>query len=326
VLRPKRGGRLSLRAHKTGYIRAAARTVKVRSSAARAAASPLTYLLGAQNRDGGFGAGRGRPSSALYSGWVALALVADGRDPAHIARHGHSLLAYIEATLAHDPGSLERTILVAGATGVPATDFDGHNLVAALQRHVRPNGSVSGQVNLTSFAVLAFRAAGVTPPKRMLRWLVRQQDANGGFSFAKAGDLADVDDTAAALEALARQSPCGGFHSRRPEPGRWLPGRAGRSLQRPVHGVGGAGSDRRRCRPGARAHPPLAVAAWLPTVADHPQRCDRLRPWLVADAGMGHGRGDRRTRPKAISPAPADKEVSGWTELRVSVPGPSRRG
>src|SRR5690348_15650574 len=190
VLRPERRGKLSLRAHKTGYIRAAARTVEVRASAARAAASPLTYLLGAQNRDGGFGAGRGRPSSALYSGWVALALVAGGRDPAHVARDGHSLLAYIEATLAHDPGSLERTILVARAAGLQATDFDGHNLVAALQRHVRPNGSVSGQVNLTSFAVLALRAAGVTPPKRTLRWLVRQQDADGGFSFAKAGDLA----------------------------------------------------------------------------------------------------------------------------------------
>jgi prenyltransferase beta subunit len=207
VLRPKRGGKLSLRAHKTGYIRAAARVVKVRSSAAPAAASPLTYLLGAQNRDGGFGAGRGRPSSAMYSGWVALALIADGRNPAHVARGGHSLLAYIEATLAHDPGSLERTILVAGAAGVPATDFGGHNLVAALKRHIRPNGSVSGQVNLTAFAVLAFRAAGVSPPRRMLRWLIRQQDADGGFSFAKAGDLADVDDTAAALEALAGTAP-----------------------------------------------------------------------------------------------------------------------
>jgi prenyltransferase beta subunit len=41
----------------------------------------------------------------------------------------------------------------------------------------------------------------------MLRWLIRQQDADGGFSFAKAGDLADVDDTAAALEALAGTAP-----------------------------------------------------------------------------------------------------------------------
>jgi prenyltransferase beta subunit len=112
-------------------------------------------------------------------------------------------LAYIKTHVAHDPGSLERTILVAGATSVPATDFGGHNLLATLERDIRHNGSVSGRVNLTTFGVLALRAAGVTPPARMLEWLVHQQDANGGFSYAKAGDLADVDDTAAALEALA---------------------------------------------------------------------------------------------------------------------------
>ena len=200
TLRPKHAGKLTLGAQKAGYVRAAARTVNVRS---RAVASPLTYLLSAQNRDGGFGAARGQPSSALYSGWVALALVADRRNPAGVSRGGHSLLGYIKATLAHDPGSLERTILVAGAAGVPATDFGGHNLLAALKRDIRTNGSVSGQVNLTTFAVLALRAAGVTPPARMLRWLVRQQDANGGFSYAKAGDLADIDDSAAALQALA---------------------------------------------------------------------------------------------------------------------------
>jgi hypothetical protein len=200
MLRPMHGGKLTLRAHKTGYVRTPARTVNIR---ARAAGSPLAYLLSAQNRDGGFGAARGQPSSALYSGWVALALVADGRNPADVARGGHSVLAFIKATLAHDPGSLERTILVAGAAGVPATDFGGHNLLAALKRDIRHNGSVSGQVNLTTFAVLALRAARATLPARMLPWLVRQQDADGGFSYAKAGDLADIDDTAAALEALA---------------------------------------------------------------------------------------------------------------------------
>jgi hypothetical protein len=205
TLRPRHAGRLTLRARKTGYVRAVARTVKVRArqaSPARAARSPLAYLLSAQNRDGGYGGDRGQPSSALYSGWAALALLADRRNPAHVARGGRSLLAYIEANVAHDPGSLERTLLVAGAAGVSPTHFGGHNLLAALKRHIRRNGSVSGRVNLTTWAVLALRAAGVKPPARMLGWLVRQQDANGGFSYARAGDLADVDDTAAALEAL----------------------------------------------------------------------------------------------------------------------------
>ncbi|HEY3947115.1 MAG TPA: prenyltransferase/squalene oxidase repeat-containing protein [Solirubrobacteraceae bacterium] len=208
TMRPKHRGKVTLRAHKAGYVRAAARTVKVRSRAraARAAVSPLAYLLSAQNHDGGYGFARGQPSSALYSGWAALALVADRRNPAHVAHGGRSLLAYLKATVAHDPGSLERTILVAGAAGVPATNFGGHNLLAALKRDIRPNGSVRGHVNLTTFAILALRAAGVPPPARMVRWLVHQQDANGGFSFAKRGDLADVDDTGAALEGLAGTS------------------------------------------------------------------------------------------------------------------------
>jgi hypothetical protein len=208
TLKPKHHGRLTLRAHKAGYIRSAARRVKVRSPArdARVAVSPLAYLLSAQNRNGGYGPARGESSSALYSGWAALALVADRRNPAHVTHGGRSLLAYIKATVAHDPGSLERTILVAGAAGVTATDFGGHNLLAALKRDIRPNGSVRGHVNLTTFAVLALRAAGVNPPSRMMRWLEHQQDANGGFSFAKRGDLADVDDTGAALEALAGSS------------------------------------------------------------------------------------------------------------------------
>ncbi len=206
-LSPKHAGTLTLGAHKRGYVRAAVRTVKVKSQATRAARSPLSYLLGAQNRDGGYGAARSQPSSALYSGWAALALSADGRKPARVARQGHSLLGYVKATVGHDPGSLERDMLVAGAAGVSATDFGGHNLVAELKRDIRRNDSVAGRVNLTTWAVLALRAAGVTPKARMVRWLVRQQDSNGGFSYAKRGDLADVDDTGAALEAIARTHP-----------------------------------------------------------------------------------------------------------------------
>ncbi len=174
---------------------------------ARAAGSPLAYLLAAQNPDGGFGAAPGQQSSALDSGWAALALAASGRSPEGTARAGHSLLAYIERTFASDPGSIERTILIAAAAGVSPTDVGGHDPLATLEREIRPDGSVGDQVDLTTFAVLALRAAGVTPPARMLDWLVRQQDSDGGFSFATVGDLADIDDTGAALQALAGSAP-----------------------------------------------------------------------------------------------------------------------
>jgi energy-coupling factor transport system substrate-specific component len=170
----------------------------------RAAATPAGYLLSAQNPDGGFGAAAGQPSSPLFSGWAALGLAAAGDNPEAVSHGGASLLAYVSGGgLAPDVGSLERTILVIRAAGMAPGAIGGHDLVAALQRDVRPDGSVSDQVNLTSFAVLALRAAGVAPAARTIVWLVRQQDGDGGFNFAAAGATSDVDDTGAALQALA---------------------------------------------------------------------------------------------------------------------------
>ena len=166
---------------------------------------PTNYLLSAQNADGGFGAAPGQASASLYSGWAALGLAAEGRDPRDVARGGASLLAYIEAGAAGatDPGSLERTILVARAADASATAFGGQDLVGRLERDIRGDGSVGEQVNLTSFGVLALRADGIAPPPRTLAWLVRQQDGDGGFNFATTGGTSDVDDTGAALQALA---------------------------------------------------------------------------------------------------------------------------
>ena len=62
--------------------------------------------------------------------------------------------------------------------------------MGALERDIRRNGSVSDQVNLTAFAVLALRAAGAAPPAATLGWLVRQQDSDGGFNFAVRGGRA----------------------------------------------------------------------------------------------------------------------------------------
>ncbi len=191
-------------------VLAAALTVGVPAPQnARAAAGgvegPVSYLLRAQNADGGFGAAPGRSSNALYSGWAALGLASAGYDPARIWRRSRTVIDYLRsgAGLASDVGSIERTILVLGAAGLPARSFDGRDLVATLEHAVRRNGSVSDQTNLTSFAVLALRAAGLAPAARTLSWLVRQQDSDGGFNFAVAGGQSDVDDTGAALEALA---------------------------------------------------------------------------------------------------------------------------
>jgi energy-coupling factor transport system substrate-specific component len=171
---------------------------------ARATTSPASYLAAAQNSDGGLGPARGAPSSALFSGWAALAIAAEGQNPRLVRHGGHSLIGYIGAGLASaaDVGSLERTILAVRAAGLPADDFQGHDLVAALVARMRRDGSVNGQVNLTSFAILALRAASHAIAPATRSWLVDQQDRDGGYNFATAGGSSDVDDTGAALEAL----------------------------------------------------------------------------------------------------------------------------
>ena len=182
------------------------------SSSARAAATPAGYLLSAQNADGGFGPGPGSPSSQLFSGWAALGLAAAGYNPRNVSHGGASAIAYIGSGggSPSDPGSLERTILAVRAAGLRASSFAGHDLIAALEHDVRRDGSVADQVNLTSFAVLALRAAGVAPSGATSRWLIQQQDQDGGFNFATGGSSSDVDDTGAALEALADGGPAAG--------------------------------------------------------------------------------------------------------------------
>ena len=184
-------------------------------SATTAAAS---YLLHAENADGGFGQAPGQPSDPLYTGWAALGLAAAGHDLNLVSHSGAGLMSYVRAGAGStgDVGALERTILVAGAAGQSARSFAGHDLVAALERRIRRGGSVSDQVNLTAFAVLALRSAGgaggvVT---RAQRWLTAQQDRDGGFNFAVAGGASDVDDTGAALEALAGDSAAGPVRAR----------------------------------------------------------------------------------------------------------------
>lgn len=181
---------------------------------ASAATGPVSYLLAAQNSDGGFGAAPGQPSSEMYSGWVALGLASEGVNPQNVRRGGASLTQYLAAGAGSlsDPGSVERTILAVHAAGLMPTAFGGRDLVAALQADFRRNGSVSQQTNLTAFAILALRAAGVTPPGSSVRWLIRQQDHDGGFNFGTAGGTSDVDDTGAVLEALAGV-PGGAAHS-----------------------------------------------------------------------------------------------------------------
>jgi energy-coupling factor transport system substrate-specific component len=179
---------------------AAVHIAPARASGATVVAAPLRYLAAAQNADGGFGFSPGQASSQLASAWAVIGLAAAGRDPASVSRDGHDPVAWIRSHLRQieDAGDIERTILALAAARAPLA-----GLPARLERDRRSDGSISEQANLTSFAILAWRAAGVrSGVAAAADWLVRQQNGDGGFSFATRGDPSDVDDTAAAVESL----------------------------------------------------------------------------------------------------------------------------
>lgn len=181
------------------------------TTAARASslAPELSFLTSAQNADGGFGGARGQGSSELYTAWTAMGLAAAGHNPASVRRSGHSLLDSLraQASTLQGLGDAERTILAARACGASAYAFAGRNLVAEVLRSRERDDSFDHLVNLTAFAIFALRAVGHSQSFGAIHqaagWLERQQNPDGGFSFGDRGSPSDVDDTGAALQALA---------------------------------------------------------------------------------------------------------------------------
>ncbi len=196
----------------SGAARAANVAVAATSASATEARAGISrevaFLAAAQNRDGGFGAAAGQTSSELFSSWVALGLAAAGEDPLRLRRAGHTVLDAIRSQAAslHSAGDLERTILALHACGVSTRSLPGGDPLKRLLRMQGRDGSFAEQSNLTAFGVLALRASGYAPHSAIVRhaagWLTRQQEPDGSFGFAKRGGGGDVDDTAAALQAL----------------------------------------------------------------------------------------------------------------------------
>jgi hypothetical protein len=179
------------------------------ASAAGASLAPeLSFLTGAQNADGGFGGSRGQSSSELYTAWTAMGLAAAGRNPSDFDRAGHSVLDSLrnQASTLQGLGDAERTILAVHACGASAYAFAGRNLVAEVLAARASDDSFEHLVNLTAFAIFALRAVGhsasFTDIREAAGWLERQQNSNGGFGFGAHGSPSDIDDTAAALQAL----------------------------------------------------------------------------------------------------------------------------
>jgi energy-coupling factor transport system substrate-specific component len=157
----------------------------------------VEYLVSARTPDGGFGAAPGEPASPLTTAWAAMGLVAAGR-PCDAP-----LAAALRTTArsVRDTGDIERTLLALRACGAGDAGLE-----ARLLARRRADGSWEQLVNRTAFGVLALRASGRTARDPRVRagaaWVARQQNRDGGFSFAQRGAPSSTDDTAAALQAL----------------------------------------------------------------------------------------------------------------------------
>ena len=165
---------------------------------AEALSRSVAYLKSAQNPDGGFGASKGDRSSQLHTAWAAMGLAAARRAPAP------ATLSYLDKGTAKltDNGDLERAALALHAAGGTA-----EVPVAILMRRRAKDGSIEHLANRTAFLVLALRAGGRPPSdaaiRKAARWLVNEQNRDGGWSFAGKGGQSGIDDTAAVVQALA---------------------------------------------------------------------------------------------------------------------------
>ena len=186
------------------------------ATAHSASASPVSWLLSAQNSDGGFGNDNGASSAPMTTAWAALGLAASGRRLDSTARTGGLTVLerlMVDARAGGDAGADERLLLAAVAGGADPTSFGGRNLVRDVQARITSGGAVKAgsgtpAANLTAFAILSLvgagRDAGSGRLAAAVRWLSAQQQADGGFGpFAKGIGGSDVDDTAAVMQALA---------------------------------------------------------------------------------------------------------------------------
>jgi len=167
------------------------------------AAKAARYLERTQNRDGGLPASKGGGSSALFSGWGALGLASAGKNPQDVkVSRGRSLIAYVGRGPFGDTGALERTILVVRAAGLSPRSYRGRNLVSRLAGRRRADGSWAGNVAHTAFGVMALKAGRAGSLSASADYLGRAQNGDGGFGYVPSAS-SDVDDTGAALQALA---------------------------------------------------------------------------------------------------------------------------
>jgi energy-coupling factor transport system substrate-specific component len=161
------------------------------------------WLVAAQNADGGWGASPQSDSAPDMTAWAMLGLEAAGRNPLDISGAGRNPVGYLRSQVGQldSPGDLARTILALRGAGVDPRSFAGRDLVSALAKRRRANGSFEGWPNSTAFAIVALRSAGGGGIDQSIAWLVRVQNRDGGWGDTP-GSPSTADGTGAVLQAI----------------------------------------------------------------------------------------------------------------------------
>ena len=166
------------------------------------AALAATWLKTQQNSDGGFPASPEGSSSVGMTARAMFALAATGVNPLDV-RNGATPYKFLvdNRKEIQDANDIALTILALKTVGQNPRDFKGRNLIEALRKR-RGNGSFGNDVNVTAFAVLAFRSAGATKDAQYsIKWLNKAQNENGGWGITDKAKP-DADSTGTALMAV----------------------------------------------------------------------------------------------------------------------------
>lgn len=160
-------------------------------TAATPAARATSYLLSRQQTDGGF-AESGASSSAGLTSWVVLGLGASGGTPTDT----QAAIDYLARATSVQVTDLELRLLAQEALGQ-----DVSKLATAIEQLREPSGRIGPAFNSTYWGAIALKAAGRKPARATVRYILRAQRKNGGWSWSPHA-APDAGDTAAAIQAL----------------------------------------------------------------------------------------------------------------------------
>src|SRR3990170_3507636 len=161
----------------------------------------LTFLKSKQSGDGFL-------DNAGTSGWAAIAFGAAETHSENVKTGSASLLDFLKTYKPEKATDFARQILAALASGKDPRNFGGYDLITELKRFYK-EGQI-GEVDLINddiFGVLALLTAGENPDQEMIlssaKYILAHQQKDGSFSYSAKDTGGDVDDTAAAIQALA---------------------------------------------------------------------------------------------------------------------------